>query len=387
MGVARDLHGEGFVIPPVKLQRRGEPAADVIALLRANVRAPDERMIDLQAQESSLRLGEQRILALCAEHGRRVVERYAGHLMDYSAKIARRVVREIPDGIYRAHDVMEDDGVEGGPFELRLALHVRRDRLRFDYRGTAGQALGGINANRSIVIAASLYALRCLCPERLPTNEGLFRVLSIETEPGSLLDPTPPAPVAGGNVETSQRLVDVCMQALALALPERIPAASAGTMSNLTIGGVARSGAAFAMYETLPGGAGASANCAGATAVQTHMTNTRNTPIEEFEQRCPVLVRSLTVRRGSGGRGARRGGDGIIKDVEALAPLSVSLFAERHVDGPAGLAGGGAGRRGVAWVIRGDGRRRRVAAKTSLRLEVGDRIRVETPGGGGFGER
>ncbi len=386
MGVAHDLHGEGLVIPPVKFRAAGKACRDVVAMLRANVRAPDERLIDLDAQEASLELGELRLRELCAEHGREVVTAYAGHLMNYSAKIARNVVSELRDGTYRARDFMESDGAGGGPFEIRLAIEIDGSRIRFDFSKSAPQARGGINANRSIVTAASLYVLRCLCPARLPTNDGVFRVLDVVTKHGTLLDPVAPAPVAGGNVETSQRLVDVCMRAMAKAAPRRLPASSAGTMSNFTIGGVAHDGRAFAMYETLPGGAGAGRDFDGTSAVQTHMTNTRNTPIEEFEQRYPALVRMLTVRRGSGGKGARRGGDGIVKEVEALAPATVSLFAERHESGPPGSSGGDDGKPGRAFRIR-DGRRQRVAAKQSIELAPGDRVRIETPGGGGHGRR
>jgi N-methylhydantoinase B len=271
----------------------------------------------------------------------------------------------------------------GGPFALCLELRIAKGHLHFDFRGSADQARGGINANRSIVTAASVYVFRCLCPARLPTNEGLFRLLSIHTRPGSILEPSPGSPVAGGNVETSQRLVDLCMQAFAKALPDRIPACSAGTMSNLTLGMTQPH--AFASYETLPGGAGAGPSWAGASALQTHMTNTRNTPIEEAELVAPLRVTALTVRRGSGGKGRQRGGDGIIKEIEVAGDATVSLFAERHLGGAPGLAGGLDGKPGKATVISA-GRSQRLAPKVTRRLVAGDRIRIETPGGGGWGK-
>lgn len=382
MGVARDLHGEGLVIPPVKLRAAGEFVPEVRALIAANVRRPDERLLDLRAQEAALERAEQRLRALCSARGLEEIESYCGHLMDYAEALAREAIGGLKPGRWRAADQLDDDGSgpKAEPLPIRLALSVRGGRLRFDWRGTAPQARGGVNANRGIVMAACAYALRCLCPARLPTNEGLFRVVEVVTEPGSLLQPVSPAPVAGGNVETSQRLVDLCFAALAQAAPGRLPAASAGTMSNLTLGGPG-----FSIYETLPGGAGAGPSRPGASALQTHMTNTSNTPVEEAERTAPLRIRALTVRRGSGGRGARRGGDGLVKEIEVLEPTAATLFAERWRTAPAGRDGGGAGSCWHARIEGSDGRRRKVAAKTSVELPAGSRLRIETPGGGGHG--
>jgi N-methylhydantoinase B len=267
---------------------------------------------------------------------------------------------------------------------LDLALRNTGRRAEFDWRGSCDQASGGVNANRGIVLAACVYALRCLCAHRLPTNDGLFRLVTLRTRPGSLVEPRSPAPVAGGNVETSQRLVDVAFAALAQAAPGTVPAASAGTMSNLSFGGAAADGAEFASYETLPGGAGASRDADGQAAIQTHMTNTRNTPIEEIEHRLPLRVTSLSVRRGSGGRGKHRGGDGLVKAVTATSRLSVSFLGERHEQGPPGADGGSPGKPGRLWRQHGRSRQR-MAAKCSFVLERGDSVIVETPGGGGHG--
>ena len=343
------------------------------------MRGPDERILDLQAQEASLGLAEQRLRAMGAAHGPQVLRRYAGHLMDYAERIVRSVLREIPNGTFEGRESMEDDGLGHGPFPLRLRLRVSRAGLRFDYRGSAPQARGGINANPSIVLAAAIYVLRCLCPQRLPTNDGLYRMVTVVTERGTILDPHPPAPVAGGNVETSQRLVDLGLKAIAKALPRRIPASSAGTMSNLCLGGDA-----FAFYETLPGGAGAGPGGPGASVLQTHMTNTRNTPIEELEQHVPLRLRRLTVRRGSGGAGRNRGGDGLVKELEVLAPMTLTFLGERHVLAPSGARGGRPGRSGRLTLER-EGRRRTLPAKTTVNLVAGDRVCIETPGGGGFG--
>lgn len=398
MGIVRDLIAEGLVIPPVHLRRRGELQLDLMRLLARNVRGADERVIDLAAQEASLLQLEQRLHALASEHGLATVRRTTSALMDYTERAGRSLLRTLDNGTYRASDHLDGDGLGSGKLRIDLQLTVHRERAVFDWTGTCDQAAGGVNANPGIALAACVYSLRCLCPGRLPTNDGLFRLLELTTRPGSLVDPRSPAPVAGGNVETSQRLVDVCMRALASAAPDRVPAASAGTMSNLTFGGTYRetSGAGakpgreqgereFASYETLPGGAGASANQPGQSAIQTHMTNTRNTPIEELEQRAPLRIRSLSVRRGSGGKGARRGGDGLRKEVEVLTPLRGAFLGERHESGPAGAAGGKAGAPGRLFLER-DGKKKRMPAKTSFDLERGDVVIVETPGGGGHGK-
>lgn len=384
MGIVGDLYAEGLVLPPVLWRRRGVLQQDLVRLLSKNVRGAAERLLDLNAQEASLLRLEQRMQAMVAEHGERGIAALVDALLDYTERSARQALLQVRRGKFRAADALEGDGFGGGPLSIALELTVGNGKLTFDWSATGPQARGGVNCNRSVVLAACVYALRCLCPDRLPTNEGVFRLLEVKTRRGTLVDPLPPAPVAGGNVETSQRLVDVVLLALQQALPGRVPAASAGTMSNLSFGGVLPEGVEFASYETLPGGAGAGPDRPGQAAIQTHMTNTRNTPIEDLEQRLPVRVRSLSVRRGSGGRGARAGGDGLVKEVEALVPLQVSFLGERHESGPPGAAGGAPGKPGELWHLVG-GKRRRLPAKCSLELQPGEVIAVATPGGGGHG--
>ncbi len=389
MGIAADLIAEGLVLPPVKIRKAGKTNPDVLRILMANVRGPEERRVDLQAQDAALALAEQRLLAMVEEQGAKVVRDYCHHLMDYSERVVRQVLKSIPEGEYLAQDCMEDDGTGAGPFKMRLRLSIKRQSLDFDFSGTARQARGGINANRSIVMAACVYVLRCLCPPRLPTNQGLFRRIRLHTEHGSLLDPVAPAPVAGGNVETSQRLVDLVLQAMAKACGDRVPAASAGTMSNLSFGGVdPRSGEHHSYYETIPGGAGAGPWGDGSSALQTHMTNTRNTPVEEMELRYPLQVDALTLRRGSGGKGKHRGGDGLRKELTLLADTTVSLFAERSKVPPPGHAGGKPGKGFAASLRRGAGGKSWSALpiKGSVSLQPGDAVRVDTPGGGGWGK-
>jgi N-methylhydantoinase B len=384
MGIAADLHAEGLVIPPVLLRKAGVLQQDLWRLFARNVRGAAERLVDLQAQEASLVQLGARLVAFAREHGVATVRAVQEQLFTYSERTGASMLRALPTGTFTARDALEGDGFGGGPLPIELRLTLRGGHATFDFSGTCDQAKGGVNANRSVVLAACVYALRCLCPERLPTNDGLFRLVTLRTRPGSLLEPRSPAPVAGGNVETSQRLVDVVFAALAKAAPGRMPAASAGTMSNFSFGGVRPDGSEFTSYETLPGGAGATAQRAGQAAIQTHMTNTRNTPIEEQEHRYPVRIRSLSVRRGSGGRGASRGGDGLTKAVEALAPLRASFLGERHASRPPGAVGGGAGGAGALFVVR-RGKQVRLPAKATFSLEPGDCVVMHTPGGGGHG--
>lgn len=385
MGIARDLFAEGLVLPPVHLRRRGVQQRDLMRLLARNVRGADERMIDLAAQDASLQQFEQRLLALREEHGLSTVRRTTSALMDYTERSGRALLATLKNGTYRAKDHLDDDGLGSGKLAIQLVLRMNKDHAEFDWSGTCDQAQGGVNANPGIALAACVYSLRCLCPGRLPTNDGLFRLLRLVTRPGSLVDPRYPAPVAGGNVETSQRLVDVALHALSRTAPKRVPAASAGTMSNLTFGGMTADGREFQSYETLPGGAGASAQGPGQSAIQTHMTNTRNTPIEELEQRAPLRIRALSLRRGSGGRGRQRGGDGLQKEVEVLEPMRVAFLGERHEDGPPGMAGGGPGKPGRLSVEK-RGKRARLPAKSTFELQPGEVVIVETPGGGGHGK-
>jgi N-methylhydantoinase B len=386
MAIAADLHAEGFVVPPVHLRRRGVLQRDLWRLFARNVRGADERLVDLAAQEASLAQLDRRLAAAAAEHGVATLRAVQDQLADHAERAGAAMLRGLPAGTYRAADVLEDDGFGHGPLRLALALTLRGGRASFDWTASSDAAVGGVNANRGIVLAACVYALRCLCPGRLPMNDGVFRLVRLVTRPGSLVDPRSPSPVAGGNVETSQRLVDVVFAALAKAAPERAPAASAGTMSNFSFGGRRADGGEFTSYETIPGGAGATAQRAGQAAIQTHMTNTRNTPIEELEHRAPVRVVALSVRRGSGGAGAQRGGDGMRKVVEALAPLRAAFLGERHRTRPPGARGGGAGAPGALCVLR-RGRRVRLPAKATFALQPGDRVVIDTPGGGGCGRR
>jgi len=312
-----------------------------------------------------------------------------GELMGYTERMLRACIAEIPDGRYAAEDVMDDDGLGTGPVPIRVVVTVRGDRAIVDFSKSADQVRGGINANRAVTLSAALYVFRCLLPVEVPANDGLLRPIELVTREGTIVDAKEPAAVAGGNVETSQRIVDVLLQALACALPDRIPASSSGTMANFTVGGADASGEPFSYYETIAGGAGAGPGADGRSGVQTHMTNTRNTPIEAFEHAYPLLVTAYRLRDGSGGDGLSRGGDGVIREFRALVPCHSSILADRMKTFPRCLAGGAHGAAARIRLRRAGppqaGRWIDLPSKTDIDLEPGDTLRIETPGGAGHG--
>jgi N-methylhydantoinase B len=295
----------------------------------------------------------------------------------------------MPAGEFAAEDWLDDDGIEDLPRKIctRITIDPAGASLRIDFTGSSPQVQGSVNAVWAITLSACFYVLRCLLERDAPATAGILRPLTLVTEPGSIVDARPPAPVAGGNVETSQRIVDVLMRALARAIPERIPAASAGTMSNLTIGGIdPRGGEPFTYYETAAGGMGARPGLDGISGVQTHMTNSLNTPIEALEYAYPFRVRRYAYRPGSGGNGRFRGGDGLIREIELLADAQVTLLAERRRFRPWGLSGGEDGATGRATLLEpGNPEGRELPGKCSLHARAGDAVRIETPGGGGWG--
>ncbi len=298
----------------------------------------------------------------------------------------RAVIRDMPDGVYEADDALDGDGAGAGPVVLRVRVEIRGERARVDFTGSARQVAGPVNAVEAITLSAVSYVFRCLVgADEVPASAGLMEPIEVVAPRGTVVNAEPPAAVAGGNVETSQRIVDVLLRALARAAPDRIPAASQGTMNNLTVGGVDQNGEEFAYYETVAGGMGARPTADGMSAVHTHMTNSLNTPAEALEYAYPLRVRRYAIREGSGGAGRTRGGDGVVREIETLTPSRASLLADRREIGPYGLGGGEAGSAGRDSIVRRDGRVERVAAKGSWQLDAGDRVRIETPGGGGHG--
>jgi N-methylhydantoinase B len=383
MPVATDIFQEGVRVPPIRLVSGGRLVDDVLALFLANMRVPHERRGDLDAQWAALRAGASRLIALARRIGPARLAHDFRALQDHAEAMMRATLRTLPAGTYRAIDWLDDDGLGTTRIPLRVAVTIVRGRARVDFSGSAPQVRGPVNANLAVTRSAVLYVFTALAGGTLPTNDGIARPIDIVAPAGTIVHATLPAAVAGGNVETSQRVVDVLLRALARAAPGRIPAASAGSMNNVALGGVA-GGRAFAYYETLAGGAGAGPGCHGASAVHTHMTNTMNTPVEALEAYYPIRVRRYALRPGSGGRGRWKGGDGLVREIELLTDSRVTLLTERRTIAPYGLAGGAPGARGRNTYTRGR-RVRKIPGKVTLDARPGDRIRVETPGGGGYG--
>jgi N-methylhydantoinase B len=390
MGPAEEIYQEGIRIPPVRIVRGGHVDREMLDLILLNVRTPREREGDLDAQIGACRVGERRILEVAGKYGESILEVIIDELLDYSERLMRAELRTMPAGEFSAEDWLDDDGVTDEPrrIAVKLKLNPEAGEMHVDFAGSSPQVAGGVNAVRSITLSACFYVLRCLLRKDAPTTAGTLRPLTVATPAGSIIDALPPAAVAGGNVETSQRIVDVLLRALAKAIPGRVPAASAGTMSNLTIGGIdPRSGEPFTYYETAAGGMGARPGMDGISGVQTHMTNSLNTPVEALEYAYPFRVRRYAYRDGSGGDGQFRGGDGLIREVEFRTPVRLTLLADRRRFRPYGLQGGEEGAAGAAWVVKGSGAEEaRLPGKCSLQLNAGQAVRIETPGGGGWGK-
>ena len=387
MGAATEIYQEGIRIPPIRIVRGGALDRDVFNLLLANVRGREEREGDFAAQLGALRVGGERLLEIVGRYGFKEADEYAERLVDYAARLMRRTLAAIPDGVYEGEDFLDDDGESNDPARIAVKVEIRGERATVDFTGSSPQVAGPINAVEAITVSAAYYVFRCLITGDAPASAGVIEPIKVIAPPGSIVNALPPAPVAGGNVETSQRIVDVLLKALSLAAPDLIPAASQGTMNNLTIGGWdKRSGREFAYYETIAGGMGARPAADGLSAVHTHMTNSLNTPVEALEYAYPLRVRRYAIRRGSGGKGKHRGGDGVIREIELLTDARVSLLADRRKIPPYGLNDGCPAKKGRASLIEvGGKRRRKLPGKFSIRAARGARVVIETPGGGGCG--
>lgn len=388
MGPAREIFGEGIRIPPIKLMRGGRMNGDVLSLILHNVRTPEEREGDLEAQIGACRVGEQRLRAMVGKYGLAKIDALADALIAYSDRLMRSELRQLPAGSFEAEDFLDSDGITDEPIRIavRLTLDPEAATAQVDFAGSSPQVQGSVNAVFPITYSACFYVFRCLLGDDAPTTAGLMNSISVTAPLGTIVNARPPAAVAGGNVEASQRIVDVLLRALAQAIPGRVPAASYGTMSNLTIGGAdPRFNAPFTYYETTAGGMGARPGADGVSGIHCHMTNSLNTPVEALEYAYPFRVRSYGYRPGSGGEGAFRGGDGIIRELELLTDAQVTLLGDRRRFQPYGLAGGAGGQVGRTTLIHGDGAETELPAKSSLYVVAGDRIRMETPGGGGWG--
>ncbi len=380
MPLAKEIYQEGLRIPPVRLVRDGEYEPALLSLILSNVRTPDERLGDLSAQVAAHRVGERRLREALARHGTAEVVRQMAVLQDYGEAVMRNRLETIPDCQCEFRDWLDDDGFGSEPVAIQCRLTVEGSDATVDFRDSAPQTHGGVNANRAITTSAVMYCFRCLVDAEIPYNEGILRPIRILTRPGSVCDALLPASTAAGNVETSQRLVDAVLGALRQALPGKLPASSSGTMNNISFGGSGRQGKQpFSYYETIAGGMGAWAGADGLNGVHTHMTNSLNTPVEAFEQQYPVRIVRYRLRPGSGGPGLRRGGDGVIREYEFLADASLAILSERRKRAPSGAEGGGAAKPGRN--LLND---RVIPSKGNFAVRRGDRLRIETPGGGGY---
>ena len=397
MGPAREIYQEGLRIPPVLLMRRGRIELGVQSMLLANVRTPEEREGDLAAQVGACRVGERRILEIVQKYGLARVQALTSELIAYSERLMRAELHTLPAGSFSAEDFLDDDGVTSDP--IRIAVTVTIDpveaAISIDFTGSAPQVQGSVNAVFPITWSACFYVLRCLLSEDAPATAGLMNPVTVTAPSGTIVNAVPPAAVAGGNVEASQRITDVLLRALAQASPRRIPAASYGTMSNLTIGGLDSrkdQNVAFTYYETIAGGMGARPSADGKGSdgidgVHCHMTNSLNTPIEALEYAYPFRVRSYSYRPNSGGAGSARGGHGLVREIELLTPAQVTLLSDRRKFAPYGLAGGEDGATGRAALIKPDAHTTELPGKCTQYAQPGDIIRIETPGGGGWGKK
>lgn len=393
--LSTEIYQEGIIIPPVKLYEAGEANEALLQVILRNVRTPEERRGDLAAQRAAAAVGARRLGELAARHGRDELTAYAEHLMDYSERLARADIGRWPAGVYRFTDVVElvaNDAANGaGPAAVTLVpicvtATIGGGEIAFDFSGTAEGVAGSLNAVLAIAESACYYVVRCLMDADPPVNDGCFRPVRVTAPAGCLVNARPPAAVAAGNVETSQRITDAVLGALAQALPGRIPAASQGTMNNLLVGGQRADGSPYTYYETIGGGMGGGPALAGLSGVQVHMTNTLNTPVEALEMAYPFRLARYGLRAGSGGAGRHAGGDGIMREYEFLGAAVVTLISERRTAQPWGLAGGQPGAPGRALLLRAGGGEEELPAKCTVQVGPGDRLRIETPGGGGWGE-
>ena len=374
------LAEEGVVIPPTLLARDWQIDAQLLAGLVGQMRGPAQRTADLRAQLAANRLAARRVEELADRHGDEVLTQAMDEVLLYAERRTRAAIAAMPDGRYRAHDVLEDDGGGGEARDLTIACEVRiaGDRIEVDFDGTDPQSAGNLNCPMSVTKSAVYYAVRVLTDPDIPPSAGAYRPVQVTAPAGTVVNARPPAAVAGGNVETSSRIADVTLAALGQAVPA--PAAGQGTMNNLTLGNER-----FTYYETMGGGQGACPDADGPSGVHVAMSNTLNTPIEALEVEFPLRVTEYALRRGSGGAGQRRGGDGIIREVEAREQMTFSLLTERRRVPPAGAAGGSPGQPGRNLLRPAGADPVPLASKAEGRLAAGDRLRVETPGGGGYG--
>lgn len=392
MPLSSEIFQEGLIIPPVKLLKRNKPNEEIFNMILSNVRTPGERQGDLMAQIAANKRGNQRLEENIEKYGFHNIDSYSKFLIDYTERLFKSLIAEIPDGCYYFEDILDDDGFETRDILIKVCVTVTGDRLIIDFSGSSPQVKGGINTNNAVTYSSVLYVLTTLLDEEIPINSGIMRPVELVLPPESIVNASKPHGLAGGNVETSQRIVDVLMGALSQAMPGRIPAASQGTMNNITFGGHG-----FAYYETIGGGAGAGPSANGESGVHTNMTNSLNTPVESLEIDFPVEIGSYSLRKNSGGKGKFKGGDGVTRTYKFLKDAHVSILSERRRKRPYGLQGGEPGQSGQNILIKtqcqesknGKKRKRKIplGSKANVEISAGDCLIIRTPGGGGYGKK
>jgi N-methylhydantoinase B len=387
-GDSVEIFQEGLRIPPVHLWRGGRLQEDLLSLILLNVRTPRERLGDLRAQAAGCRMGVRRMQDLFARHGRARLAAGMDAVLDYSERRMRREIEGLPRGSFEFEDALDGDGISDGEVPLRVLIRADGDCLYVDFTGSAPQVAGPVNAVLAVTLSATYFAVRAATDPTIPANSGCYRPIKVIAQQGTVVHAAAPAAVVGGNLETAQRIVDVILGALGRACPERALGACQGTMNNVAVGGTdPRSGHAYTLYETIGGGFGGRATADGMDGVHSHMTNTLNTPIEALEAAYPLQVVRYELASGTGGAGEHRGGLGIRREIRAIGHAArVSLLTDRRRRRPYGVRGGGAGAAGQDALIRASGEVVSVPSKGSIILLPGDALRVQTPGGGGWGE-
>ena len=383
-GRSTELFQEGLIIPPVKLYSKGKEVTDILNLILSNVRVKEERLGDFRAQRAALLRGEARLLELAEKYGKSYLLNIINKLMELSEKAFKEHLASFPGRKYEYTDFLDSNGISTTPVKIKVEVSKQKGKILVSFDGTDSQQIGNVNSPRSVVYSCVYYVFRVLTDPSIMTNAGLFRNIEIEIPEGSLLDPQEPAAVSSGNVETSQRVVDVLLGALSTGFCE-IPAASQGTMNNVTLGSIA-SDNPFTYYETIGGGTGGGLNYKGCSAIHSHMTNTLNTPIEAFELQFPFRVKKYAIRRNSGGKGINSGGDGITKEIECLTDTLVSIQSERRNFPPYGLNGGKPGEKGINIRRKMSGAEEILPGRTTVTFKKGDTLVIKTPGGGGYGK-
>ncbi len=386
-GDTTEIYQEGLRIPPIRLWREGHLDQDLVDLILLNVRTPAERLGDLRAQHAACETGIARVQALAGRFGADLLASGMEAVMDYSERRMRAQIGKLPDGTATYEDHLDGDGITDDPVPIMASVTIAGETMRVDFTGTSPSVAGPVNAVYAVTASATYFTIRALTDPDIPPNAGCYRPIDILAPQGSVVNADPPSPVVGGNLETSQRIVDVILGAFSKLCPERVVAACQGTMNNITIGGInPRTGKPYTLYETIGGGFGARPDKDGVDGVHSHMTNTLNTPVEALENAYPLRVERYELIQGSGGDGRYRGGLGIRRDITVIDHTArISLLTDRRVSRPYGLNGGNPGRVGENVLIR-DGEEIPLPEKGTITLHAGDTVSLRTPGGGGYGD-